>query len=49
MAVRPTHVANENGESGESDDDPDRMDDIVDEMMADPSWVSDRLPLNRGR
>ena len=36
VTVRPTHAANENGESGESDDDPDRMDDIVGEMMAEP-------------
>ena len=34
MAVRPTHAANEEIGSGESDDDPDRMDDLVDEMMA---------------
>ena len=36
MAVRPTYAANENVESGESDDDPDRMGDLVDEMMAEP-------------
>ena len=33
MTVRPTHAANEE-RSGESDDDPDRMDDLVDEVMA---------------
>ena len=36
MAVRPTHAANEEMGSGESDDDPDRMDDLVDGMMAEP-------------
>ena len=36
MAVSPTHAANEEMGSGESDDDPDRMDDLVDEMMAEP-------------
>ena len=36
MAVSPTHAANEEVGSGESDDDLDRMDDIVDEMMAEP-------------
>ena len=35
MTVRPTHAANEE-RSGESDDNPDRMDDLVDEMMAEP-------------
>ena len=33
MTVRPTYAANEE-RSGESDDDPDRMDDLVDEVMA---------------
>ena len=36
VTIRPTHAANEDIGSSESDDDPDRMDDIVDEMMAEP-------------
>ena len=36
MAVSPTPAANEDVGSGESGDDPDRMDDLVDEMMAEP-------------
>ena len=36
VTVSPTHAANENVESGESDDDPDRLGDIVDEVMAEP-------------
>ena len=48
VTVRPTHAANEVEGSGESDDDPDRMDDLVDEMMAEPlNGPSDRLPQDR--
>ena len=36
MAVRATHASNEELGSGESDDVPDRTDDLLDEMMAEP-------------